>query len=51
MQPDVRSYSSIINACAQNSDVKRAEQWFKRMEEAHVQPDVASYSSVINACA
>merc|ERR1711998_579665 len=43
--------NSVINACAQNGSVKRAEQWFKWMEEAHVQPNVTSYSSVINACA
>jgi len=51
VQPDVASYNSIINACAQNSDVNRAEQWFKWMEDARVHPDVTSYNSVINACA
>ena len=45
------SYSSAINACAQNGDVKRAEQWFKCMEEAHVQPGETTYNGVINACA
>ena len=40
MQPDVKSYSIVINACARRGDVKRAEQWFKCTEEEHRQPDV-----------
>ena len=36
VQPDVMSYNSVINACAQNSDVERAEQWFKWMKESHM---------------
>ena len=51
LQPNMRSYSSIINTCAQKADVERAEQWFCWMEKAHVQPNVVSYGSVINACA
>ena len=51
MQPNVTSYNSVINACAQKGDVNRAEHWFKRLEEFLVQPDVMSYSSAINACA
>ena len=50
VQPNVTSYSSIMNACAQSGDVKRAEQWFKWMEEVGMQPDVKSYNSVTNAC-
>jgi len=51
VQATVASYNSVINAFAQKGDVKRAEQWFKRMKEAQVQPNVTSYNSVINACA
>ena len=51
VQPNVTSYSSVINACAQKGDVERAEHWFKWLEQANVQPDVTSYNSVINTCA
>ena len=36
-QPNVTSYSSVINACAQTGDEKRAEQWFKLMQQANVE--------------
>ena len=51
IEADVYHYSQAIHIFAKKSDVKRAEEWFKRMEEARVQPDVTSYSSIINACA
>ncbi len=51
MQPDVTSYNSGVNACAQKGNVESAEPWFQWMEEASVQPNVTSYNSVVNACA
>ena len=45
LQPNVASYSSVINACAQKGDVEKAQQWFNWMEKANGQPDVTRYSS------
>ena len=49
--PNARSYSSVINACAQSGDVPGAVKWLEAMQSSGVPPNDRSYSSVINACA
>jgi pentatricopeptide repeat protein len=48
LQPNVHTYSSVIDAIAQRGeDPQRAEAILDRMAEAGVHPDVVTYSAVI----
>merc|ERR1719359_252468 len=49
--PNVVTFNSVINACAQCGDVDRAESWFRRMLAKEVTPSVETFNSLINACA
>ena len=51
VEADVVSYSTMINACAQNGETARAEWWLQHMLDNGVEANVVSYSTVINACA
>ena len=51
MKPNEVSYSSVINAWAQKSEVKQAEQWLDWMCKADMKPELISDNSVINAWA
>merc|ERR1719324_1473153 len=51
IEPNVVSYSSMIDACAKAGDPARAERWHRTMVEKGVQPNAHSFSAVINACA
>ena len=51
IEPDAMSYNSIINACAQGSQVEEAVKWLKTMQDQGIAPNSMSYNSVINACA
>ena len=44
--PNVRSYSSVINACAKAGKAEEAVQWLERLEDAGLQSDAIVYSSV-----
>ena len=51
MSVKMDSYSSVINAWAQKSEVKQAEQWLEWMCKADMKPELISDNSVINAWA
>merc|ERR1719443_166192 len=51
IEPNVVSFSSMIDACARVGDLARAEHWHGKMQEWGVQPNVYIYSALINACA
>merc|ERR1719223_1702560 len=50
-EPNVVTYSSMIDACAKVGDRAGAERWHKRMVERGLQPNTHTFSSVITACA
>ena len=49
-EPDVFSYSILINLCARSKDWKTAVSLLREMPGAGVQPDVVSYNATISAC-
>ena len=51
MEPNVVSYSAMIDACAKVGDAAKAQRWHQRMRNEGVQPNAHSYSAVINAMA
>ena len=51
LKPNKISYTAVIDACAKQGEVAKAEGWLPKMQGAGLQPDVISYSTVINACA
>ena len=49
LQPDVQTYSSVIDAIAQSGhDPEQAEDILDHMMESGVRPDIVTYSAVIN---
>ena len=49
LQPDVRTYSSVIDAIAQSGhDPEQAEDILDRMTRAGVHPNVVTYNAAIN---
>jgi len=45
-------YNTVINACAKNGRLERAETWLQRLaSEPRLQPDVISYNTLVGACA
>jgi len=50
-EPNVVTYTSMIDACAKVGDRAGAERWHKRMVERGLQPNPHTFSSVITACA
>jgi len=51
VEPNVVTYSSMIDACAKVGDRHGAERWHRRMLERGLQPNGHTLSSVITACA
>jgi pentatricopeptide repeat protein len=51
VEPNVVTYSAMIDACAKAGDRVRAERWHRRMLERGLQPNGYTFSSVIAACA
>ena len=41
----------MVHARAKANDLKRAESWVKKMQDAKVSPNIVTYNSMINACA
>ena len=48
---DCASYNIMMHLFAQTGDVKRARQWFERMQAQGIAPDEYSMGSMLNACA
>merc|ERR1719229_630228 len=51
VEPNVVSFSAMIDACAKIGDANRAKYWHQRMVAHGVKPNAHSFSTVINACA
>jgi pentatricopeptide repeat protein len=51
IQPNLVSFSSLIDAFAKFGKVTKAEEWFNQMLKLDVQPDAVIFNSLINACA
>lgn len=51
VEPNVVSFSAMIDACAKAGDLPRAKQWHGRMVEQGVPPNAHIFSAMINACA
>mmetsp|Transcript_51992 Transcript_51992/g.161349 ORF Transcript_51992/g.161349 Transcript_51992/m.161349 type:complete len:869 (-) Transcript_51992:176-2782(-) len=49
LDPDVISYSAIMDACAQHGETERAEGWFHKMVAAGISPDTVSFNTMIKA--
>jgi len=50
-EPNVVSFSAMIDACAKAGSLEKAEKWHARMVEVGVEPNSHSFGAVINACA
>ncbi|KAI9474115.1 MAG: hypothetical protein EXX96DRAFT_580642 [Benjaminiella poitrasii] len=48
MDPDVRSYTIIIDGFTKRSDMARARKWLQRMMGRRIKPDAYIYTSVID---
>ena len=51
VEADIISYNTVMKACAEASDVARAEHWMSTMLKAGVKANTVSYTTVIKACA
>jgi pentatricopeptide repeat protein len=51
LEPDEKTYNSLINACAKAGVTDRAEHWFRMMELAGCKVDKITFGSVIHASA
>merc|ERR1719375_1351698 len=51
LEPNVVSFSTLIDACAKASDPNSAEKWHDRMVTAGVTPNAHSFSAIISAFA
>ena len=51
LQPNRRTFSSAINACAKSGDVGAAVRFLQEMEQMGLEPDVVTFGSLIDACA
>eukprot|EP00929_Paragymnodinium_shiwhaense_P113021 TRINITY_DN81286_c0_g1_i1.p1 TRINITY_DN81286_c0_g1~~TRINITY_DN81286_c0_g1_i1.p1 ORF type:complete len:551 (+),score=161.07 TRINITY_DN81286_c0_g1_i1:90-1742(+) len=45
--PDSQHYGAIIDACAVNKDLPRAERWLFRMQRLDVVPDIHTYEALL----
>lgn len=50
MQPDLISYNSVLHACAQKGDMKRAKQWLTKMLRKGIVPTSMTYNILIDTC-
>merc|ERR1719498_1073726 len=46
LDPDVVSYSTVIDACAKAGDTDRAQKTFKLMTENKVEPTIVTFTSL-----
>merc|ERR1740130_2407741 len=51
IEPNVVSYSAMIDACAKANDPARAVQWYEAMRMRGVAPNGHSIAALINVCA
>ncbi len=51
LSPDLAAFNQLINSCAKEGDVARAEGAFGEMVAAGIAPDTISYNSLIKAAA
>ena len=50
LEPDVVSYTTLIDACAKKGLVEEAEHWLAQMlERGEIKADVVAYTAVISA--
>ena len=49
--PDVKTFATLIQACAACRDSNRASRYFQRMEGYGIVPNVVVFSQLISACA
>jgi len=49
-QPDVFTYSTIINACAKRGDIQRVMNFLNEMIESGAVPNVITYNSALDGC-
>ena len=49
VEPDVYTFNTLINACAQRGDAERAKDVFDEMKRMGVPADVFSYNTMIQA--
>ena len=49
LQPDVISFSAVIDACAKQGEAAKAEEWLSKMQAAGLQPNVISYSAATSS--
>jgi pentatricopeptide repeat protein len=47
-QPNVKTFTSLINACRRGGHVEEAQSVFEAMKEYSVQPNVMTYNALIN---
>ena len=50
LQPDVRTFTTALNACAKANQLNKALSIIERMYMQEVQPDVATYNVLLQAC-
>ena len=50
LSPDLTSYNTTLNACANNGDWKLVATILKNMASDGLKPDVISFSAIIKAC-
>ena len=50
LQPDVVTYSAMVDACAKSAQLELARKVFEEMKAAGVEPNLKVYSTMISAC-
>eukprot|EP00933_Yihiella_yeosuensis_P059750 TRINITY_DN6136_c5_g1_i1.p1 TRINITY_DN6136_c5_g1~~TRINITY_DN6136_c5_g1_i1.p1 ORF type:complete len:138 (+),score=29.15 TRINITY_DN6136_c5_g1_i1:97-510(+) len=50
IEPNVVSYSSIVNAFATVGDAEEAARWLQNTSDARLEPNVVSYTAALRAC-
>merc|ERR1740121_3506913 len=51
VEPNVITFSAMIDACAKASNLPRAEYWHQQMLDKGIPPNAYSYTALISACA
>merc|ERR1719476_990730 len=51
VEPNVKTFSAVIDTCAKAGNLARAEHWHHRMLEKGIAPNAHSYTALISACA
>ena len=50
LQPDVKTFTTAINACARENQLNRALSLIERMYKLDIKPDVVTYNVLLQAC-